>query len=568
MPGVLDAINNIGTVFDRQSRYTEALRFYGLGLSISRLGGSEQDVAVELLNMAGISIEQGDLAKATVQLSDALAVFEKAGDLKGAAIALNNLGMIYNEQGENDKAIDYYERCLAIQEELGNRLAAAVTLTNIGIIHKERNELDSALAYYARSLRIREEFEDRKGVANCLSNIGEVHLLKGEIDSALVYHTRGLSISEEIGDPIGTSISLKGIGIIRQAQGRHAEAIALGTKALALVQEVGDVVSIERTAQYLYENYKAVGNDAQALDMFELHIRMRDSLDREENQREVIRHEYKYEYEKRETVRQAEQEKKDAIAAEKLRRRNLQRNTFIGGFGLTLLLAVTFLVQRNKVSKARKRSDELLLNILPGEVAEELKDTGAAQAKQFDNATILFSDFKGFTEASEKLTPQALVEELNTCFKAFDGIITARGIEKIKTIGDAYMCAGGLPDPASSSPVDVVHAALEMQAFMRQRKAARDAQGKPAFEMRVGIHSGPVVAGIVGVKKFQYDIWGDTVNTANRMESSGEVGQVNISEATYALVKNETDLKFMPRGRVQAKGKGEMEMYFVERNGL
>ncbi|HRH36889.1 MAG TPA: adenylate/guanylate cyclase domain-containing protein [Flavobacteriales bacterium] len=216
-----------------------------------------------------------------------------------------------------------------------------------------------------------------------------------------------------------------------------------------------------------------------------------------------------------------------------------------------------------ELSAERDRSDELLLNILPADVAEELKRTGEAAAKHYETVTILFTDFKGFTQASEQLAPQELVEELNTCFKAFDAIITERGIEKIKTIGDAYMCAGGLPDPGSSSPVDVVHAALEMQAFMIARKKERDAQGKPAFEMRVGIHTGPVVAGIVGVKKFQYDIWGDTVNTASRMESSGEVGQVNVSEATYALVKEEAGLAFTSRGKVQAKGKGEMEMYFV-----
>jgi class 3 adenylate cyclase len=174
----------------------------------------------------------------------------------------------------------------------------------------------------------------------------------------------------------------------------------------------------------------------------------------------------------------------------------------------------------------------------------------------------MFTDFKDFTKISEKLSATELVAELHYLFHAFDNIIHNHGLEKIKTIGDSYMAAGGLPVPNQTNAKDVVSAALEIVSFMESHKNQRKKEGKEIFEIRIGIHTGPVVAGIVGVKKFAYDIWGDTVNLASRMESSGEPGKINISGSTYELVKNDFTCTY--RGKIQAKNKGEVDMYFVE----
>ncbi len=214
------------------------------------------------------------------------------------------------------------------------------------------------------------------------------------------------------------------------------------------------------------------------------------------------------------------------------------------------------------LEREMKKSDELLLNILPSEIAAELKMFGKAKAKRHENVTVFFSDFKGFTLISQLLEPEELVAEIDLCFREFDTIMERYDLEKIKTIGDAYMCAGGIPTPDEGSVVNMVKAALDIQVFMKKLAAEKSAKNQPYFETRIGIHTGPLVSGIVGIRKFAYDIWGDTVNIAARLEDNGEVGKVNISQSTYELVKDRFECTH--RGKITIKHDVEIDMYYVE----
>jgi class 3 adenylate cyclase len=218
---------------------------------------------------------------------------------------------------------------------------------------------------------------------------------------------------------------------------------------------------------------------------------------------------------------------------------------------------------KNKtIREEQQRSENLLLNILPSLVADELKKNGSTAARYFEDVSVLFADFVGFSKIAEQLQPQQLVTELDTAFKAFDEIIARHGLEKIKTIGDAYMCAGGLPDGGGSQIRDMVNAAREMQTWLSAWNAEREKKRLPRFDARIGIHRGPVVAGVVGSRKFAFDIWGDTVNVAARVEQAGEGGKINISGEAYEVVKTFAPCQY--RGKIATKNKGEIDMYFVE----
>tara|TARA_R110002072_G_scaffold182301_2_gene338460 strand:- start:4234 stop:5781 length:1548 start_codon:yes stop_codon:yes gene_type:complete len=217
--------------------------------------------------------------------------------------------------------------------------------------------------------------------------------------------------------------------------------------------------------------------------------------------------------------------------------------------------------QKKMLEEEKEKTEKLLLNILPREMADELKNKGKAKARQYRSATVMFTDFKGFTTLAENYSPQDLVAELDSYFIRFDEIVNKYNVEKIKTIGDAYMAAGGVPIRNKSNAIDTTLAALEIQRAMEEMRVAKEKLGITPWELRIGIHSGELIAGVVGIKRLAYDIWGDTVNVAARMEASGEVNKVNISETTYEAIAEFFVTEY--RGKIKAKNKGSVDMYFV-----
>lgn len=551
----------LGIVYDLQGNFPLAKEYIEKSIDENEKIGNKAGVSEALIVLGVTYDEQANYPLALETYKKALVIDEEIDNKEGIAMSLNNIANIYSLQGNNKKALDYYLKALAIDEELGVKQGIAAELSNIGTMYQQQGEMDTALNYYLRAVKISQEIGDKESLASAYSMIADYYEDLDSNQVALAYYQKALELLEELGNKQGIAKMWTYIGIIHLNQENLNPALEYCKKGLLLAQEIG-ALEIQNTAcECLYRSYKAKGDNKNALDYYEQMIVLKDSIYNEKNTKKLTQIEMQYDFDKKEAAAKAEQEIKDALALKELQRHKLVRNGFIGGFGIVLIFAGVFFVQRNQIGKEKKRSEELLLNILPEETAKELKEKGHSDAQLIDQVTVLFTDFKGFTAMSEKLSPKELVKDLHECFSAFDRICEKYDIEKIKTIGDAYMAAGGLPTPNITHAQDVVNAALEMSAFVETGKRKKIENQLPFFEIRIGIHTGPVVAGIVGIKKFQYDIWGDTVNTASRMESSGAVGKVNISESTYELIKDQFTCEH--RGEIEAKGKGKLAMYFV-----
>lgn len=584
-PGIAGAFGNIGNVYNYQGNYSKALEFYLKDLKMEEEMGDKEGMAIVTGNIGSLYERQSNYPKALEYQFKSLRIDEELGDKKGMAYVTGNIGNIYNAQKDYAKALEYFFEGLKMYEDMGDKRGVAISFTNIGAVYAGKDDYAKSLEYALKSLKMSEELDDKKGIAIATMNIGDNYRSLHDYSRALEYDFKALKMSEELADNQELAFATAAIGkdylhIVSDPSispkrkptepsempyvpdglipsGKNAilhKAVEYLNKAITMHQELGILNELQKDYESLSIADSLLGDFRGAFAALMQHHFYQDSVFSKKNSVKITRLEMQKKAEA-DSLKHAQ----ERLVAE-LKYRQQRNYTYLGAAGILALLGFSVFIvrERTKSDKERKKSDSLLLNILPQEVAHELKTTGTSEPKDFDNVTILFTDFVSFTQASEKMSPKALIDELHTCFKAFDEITVKYNIEKIKTIGDAYLAIAGLPTANPKHAENVVSAAIEINKFMSTRY---DRLGERTFQVRIGIHTGSVVAGIVGVKKFAYDIWGDTVNTAARMEQSSEPGKINISESTYDLVKDKFHCEY--RGEIEAKNKGKLKMYYV-----
>jgi adenylate cyclase len=556
--GEATALKNIGMVYYQRGLYVQTLDYWNQALEVFQTISDDAGVANMLSNIGAIYFNQGADAKALEYSLRSLQMAEKSGDTGRMIYTLGNIGSIYHNK-KDPVALTYLLKAIALAEKSDNKDAYVVLTGNIGEIYFDNNENEKAFEYYRKSIGAG---ENGSNAAYAYNGIGKVFLKEGNFEMALQNHNRALQIADSIDDKFQITRSLRGIADVYEKENNIPLAIEYYQKARGIAEQMEDVkVELKDLYNDMSNAYATNKDFPNAYRYRTLYSDVKDSIYNVETKKKLNQLQFDFELSK----------KQNELVMKEAKIKSEKQARILMTMGLGLLVVIAFIIYRNYLQKAKTNKildkqnaqiEQLLLNILPEEVATELQTSGESKPRHFDEVSVLFTDFKGFTSIADKLSPEQVVRELNECFMAFDGIMEKYELEKIKTIGDAYMCAGNIPSPDPDHAFKIIKAAKEIQAFVENYNATREAMGLETWEIRIGVHVGPLVAGVVGKKKYAYDIWGSTVNIASRMESNGTPGKVNISAATYEIIKDRFQCIY--RGKINAKNLGELDMYFVE----
>lgn len=504
-------------------------------------------------------------------VTEALNSFLKASDIASSNNYQDELGEVtiaiadaYSVIENHRLATTYYNKGLSLIDKEENSQSYAIALFNLGDEYFKLGVLDSALYFYQQSGDIFRELDYQIGLAYILGNIGQVHTELQNYEIAETNLTNAIRILTELGDLYPVCVYLLDLSTIYTDRKDYNNALDYARQSLEYAKQFELKEVISDANLMISELYEKIGRPDQSFNYYKDYITYRDSINNLAAVQEMA--ELRTEYEVAQKQAEVDLLTKEAEIADLQDKR---QKWVIFGTGLSLflvgVLAISafrrykFVQATNQLIQSEKnRSEELLLNILPQETASELREKGSVKARKIEGVSVLFTDFIDFTRLAEHAAPEHIIKSLDYYFKKFDEITTKYNLEKIKTIGDSYMCAGGLHTGATQAK-DVIRAACEMIQVVEEIKQSEN--DFTHYDIRIGVHTGPVVAGIVGTKKWQFDIWGDTVNIASGMETTSVAGKINISEQTYNKISDEFSAEY--RGEKRIKNRGLVKMYFI-----
>ena len=487
---------------------------------------------------------------------------EQEKNLRGLSRAQMGIGLVYYNQNNWAKAVEYFKQSLITSKKIKDYYRVSMQQYLIGLSLTSLKKYREAKVYLNSALETKIALKDSSGIYETYLGIANVYKGLKQFDSAKNYYNRVLSVMLEKKEYHPLSIIYSSFADIAFAKKDNREALPLGLKGYAFADRFINTMPKLYAAKVLFNIYKELGDDKNALKYHLIFTTIKDSIENSDFASQVSIAQTTYEFEKKEAALNSEQEKKDLEYQINLKNETTKKYIFVAIAILSLIFIVVIFFAYRSLKDQKKISENLLLNILPKDTTVELKKFGKAISKNHDNVSIMFCDVKDFTRIAEQLTPQQVVEMLDFYFQKFDTIAEIFKLEKIKTIGDAYMCVCGLNQDIKNTAVNAVHAAMQFLRFSDSIQSEMEAKFNHSFRFRVGINTGNVVSGVVGKHKYSYDIWGDAVNIAARLEQNSVPGMINISGATYQNVKESFICRH--RGKIDAKNKGEIDMYFVE----
>lgn len=586
----VDAFNNMGYSFIKLEQYEDAIKSFQTAYLISNNNNYLKGQAYSKNGYGYVWSMAGDYTKALENYEEALDLFLNLGDKQGVAYVNNNIGTVYESIGAMDKALEYFVKSLKLNEEIDNKEEMATNYNNMGFINSKMNNFDEAFVYYTKALEIYEVLDNKMGLIDTYMNLGSffreferyeesygffkkaltlaveinkqdkiseglvnlasLNEVSGKLDVALKLYKSSLDISKKFNLKEDIINAYNNIGTVYNKLKEYELAIQNHEKAYELAKEITYREGLESSLKNLANDYQKNEDYESANYYYVLYSEFKDALREEESAKNFANSQTLYETEKKD--KEIKAQKEEILLKEKKAR--IQMIIIILALIFLLIVAVFLII----IAKEKKKSEKLLLNVLPKKVADDLKKYGKTEPEKFDNVTVYFSDVVGFTNMSSKFDPAFLINELNDIFTTFDNIMEKHNCERIKTIGDAYFAVCGLPTPNEKHAENITNASLEIMEALKKRNENSEVEWK----IRIGIHTGSLVGGVVGIKKYIYDLFGDTVNTASRMESNSEPMRINMSDSTYEIVKDKYE--FIEREPMEVKGKGIFKMYFLE----